>query len=204
MTSSLFSKNHSNRSSRFLLVTSLLPFAGLNAACNVGTVFSLDCPDPIEVGAIGRINVQLSANETLFTFTEPGGAVVVTNSEQPGIEFSKGFISVMGEALGSAVIVVTEIKADGMQLGNPLECKIDVVETAPTDCTGANAQVGIGDDCETDADCNGCQVCLMVSSFPSSTCAPQIPCETSLDCQAFSVDSQIYDVNFCGDDGFCR
>lgn len=176
----------------------------LVSACNVGTVFNLDCPDPIEVGASGRIDVQLSANETLFTVSEPGGAVDVDDVVQPGIEFSTGFVIVDGVTVGSAVVVVTEILSNGMQYGVPLECTIEVVESAATDCTGANAQAGIGDDCVTDADCNECQVCLMAESVPSSTCAPQIPCETSLDCQAFSATSQIYDVNFCGDDGFCR
>lgn len=189
---------------RFLLATVLLPLVGLFAACNVGTVFNLKCPDPIEEGASGRIDVQLSANETLFTVSEPGGAADVVEVVQPGIEFSTGFILVEGVTIGSAVVVVTEVTSNGMQYGVPLECTIEVVEASLVDCTGANAQAGIGDVCVSDADCNECQVCLFGASVPSFTCAPQIPCETSLDCQAFSATSQIYDVNFCGDDGFCR
>ncbi|GJM26634.1 MAG: hypothetical protein DHS20C16_30490 [Phycisphaerae bacterium] len=177
----------------------------LTASCTDIEVFDIDCPETVELDSSMNIRVNLSSNDSTFSFTveELDGAQVETRLIEAESDKSTGFVNVKGEALGSTVIVVTEIASDGIQLGVPLECTIEIVEPQAVDCEVAGAADGLGDSCTDDSDCNECQVCLMVSSVPSSTCAIKIPCESSLDCQAASMGDQ-FSVNFCGDDGFCR
>lgn len=181
----------------------------LTPACNVDSVFELDCPGLTIVGDRARIGITLTSDDSYFTFTiedtEPEDTDFVIEQLPLDPDNSNGGIDFQSEIPASAVVVVTEIASDGIQKGTPLECAIEFVDASAIDCDGPFAQEGIGNFCEFDADCNQCQVCLRASSVPSSTCAVRIPCESSLDCQAASVDSQgAFDVNFCEDDGFCR
>lgn len=167
------------------------------------SVFTLRCPGPTLLEEMARIQITLTSNDSSFSFTveELDGADVSTQRLPLDADNSDGGLLLTSTTPGSAVVVVTETAADGIQLGSPLECTVEFVETI--DCDGPFAQEGLGEFCMFDADCNQCQVCLRLSSVPSSTCAPQIPCESSLDCLDASMGDQ-FSVNFCEDDGFCR